>query len=171
MNGTALARLALLAALATASAPSRAAELNICSLVTAAEYTAIVGTKLDAAPGGSGSACTATFNGYRSIAQLQVVEGFGESDRYAGLVKFWRGENAKSRARGNQISETSVGTAFCESKREAFVSPTTRCMRELPGKRVLYATISSTIDEGTPPPVDRVMKLLDTATPRARGGS
>lgn len=157
------------AALAAAftALPAAALAAPVCSLVTAAEYAAIVGARLDAPPGGSGSTCTATFDRYRRIVQVQVVDGFGESDRYDGLLKFWREENDKARKRGEKVEETKAGAAVCEAKVPHFTAPSTRCMRELKGRRVLYATVSAPGGSGKAPAPEQVLKLLDTAAARA----
>src|SRR5512135_1890863 len=121
-----------------------------CALVTAAEYTAIVGGKPDGAPVAGGSTCSVSFDRWQRNAQVQVVEGWGMGDSYQDLVKFWREENAKSRKGGAKVTETTVKDAFCEAAERPFQAPSTRCMRELPGERVIYATISAT--SGSPPP-------------------
>ena len=154
--------------LAAAVSPARAGDHDACKLVTAAEYEAIIGAKADSPPGGSESTCGIMFDGYRAVAQVQVEDGFGESDDFAGLVAFWKEENANARKRGDKVEEKTVGDAYCYSTVPAFTSPSTTCLRELKGKRVLYAMMSLPSDGGQPPPVATVMKLLDTATTRAR---
>jgi hypothetical protein len=139
-----------------------------CSWVTPAEVASIVGGKLDGPPIGSGSTCTASFNRYQGTAQVQVVEGFGESSRYAGLVNFWQEENAKARKRGEAVEEKAIGDAFCWSALPNFTSPKSECMQELPGKRVLYARVSAPKSGGKAPPMDTTLKLLATAVPRAK---
>jgi hypothetical protein len=154
-------------ALALCATADAAAPRSPCSLVTAAEFTAIVGAKPDGAPVAGGSSCTVTFDRWQRTAQVQIVDGFGEGDTFASLVKFWREENARARKNGARIVEQTVRDAFCEAKEPTFTSPETRCLRELPGRRVLYATITAP-KPGAPPAVAATLKLLDTATPRAR---
>jgi len=137
-----------------------------CSLLTPAEFAAIVGRKADSAPGGSGKVCTATFDGYQATAQLQVVSGFGMSGRYSGLVNFWKEENAKARKRGEPVEEKTIGDVFCSAKVPHFSSPGTECMKELPGERVLYARVSAPMGSGKAPPMETARKLLAAALPR-----
>lgn len=160
--------LRMLAALALIAASQLARATDSCSWVNSAEYAAIVGGKLDGAPNGNESTCTASFDRYQGTAQVQVVSGFGESSRYAGLVKFWQEENAKARRRGEAVEEKAIGDAFCWATVPNFTSPTTQCMQELPGKRVLYARISAPKSGGKAPPMETALKLLSTAAPRAK---
>jgi hypothetical protein len=141
---------------------------DACSWVTPAEYAAILGGKADGAPSGNEDTCTATFDRYQRMAQVQRVDGFGMSDRYAGLVKFWQEENAKARKRGETVEEKSIGAAFCSAKTPNFTAPTTECMQELPGERVLYARVTAPKSSGRPPPMEAALKLLATALPRAK---
>jgi hypothetical protein len=147
---------------------SLAAAADSCSWVTAAEFTAIVGGKIDGAPVGSGDTCTVSFEKYQRTAQVQRVDGFGVSNRYAGLVKFWQEENARKRKNGEAVEEKTIGDAFCSAAVPNFTSPTTECMQELPGKRVLYARVTAPKSGGKPPPMDTALKLLATALPRAK---
>lgn len=139
-----------------------------CSWVTAAEFTAIVGGKMDGAPVGSGDTCTVSFDKYQRTAQVQRVDGFGLSSRYAGLVRFWQEENARKRKNGEAVEEKTIGDAFCSAAVPNFTSPTTECMQELPGKRVLYARVTAPKSGGKPPPMDTALKLLTTALPRVK---
>lgn len=160
--------LRMLAALTLIAASQVALAGDSCSWVTSAEYTAIVGGKLDGAPNGNESTCTASFDRYQRTAQLQVVKGFGESSRYAGLVKFWQEENARARKQGEPVEEKAIGDAFCWAKVPNFTSPMTECMQELPGKRVIYARVSAPKGGGKAPPMETALKLLATAAPRAK---
>jgi hypothetical protein len=152
--------------LTTGAATALAAEP--CSWVTPADYSAIVGGKLDGAPNGNESTCTASFDGYQRTAQVQVVSGFGMSSRYSGLVKFWQEENANARKRGEPVDEKTIGDAFCSAKVPNFTSPTTECMQELPGKRVLYARVTAPKSGGKAPPMETALKLLAAALPRVK---
>lgn len=151
-----------------AASPQRSRAADPCTWVTPAEYAAIVGGKLDGQPVGSGSTCTASFGRYQGTAQVQVVEGFGLSSRYAGLVKFWQEENARMRRNGEAVEEKAIGDAFCSARLPNFTSPTTECMQELPGKRVLYARITAPKSGGKAPPMADALKLLSTAAPKAK---
>ncbi|MGE5713102.1 MAG: hypothetical protein ACM32F_04450 [Betaproteobacteria bacterium] len=139
-----------------------------CSWVTPAEYAAIVGGKADGKPVGNEETCTVSFDRYQRTAQVQLVSGFGMSDRYAGLVKFWQEENARIRKSGGTVEEKAIGDAFCSARVPTMTSPTTECMQELPGKRVLYARLTAPNGTGKAPPMETTLKLLTTALPKAK---
>jgi hypothetical protein len=158
----------VLAALTLIAAWQVARAADACSWVTSAEYATIVGGKLDGAPNGNESTCTASLDHYQRTAQVQVVSGFGASSRYADLVKFWQEENASARKRGEPVDEKSIGDAFCWAKVPNFTSPRTECMKELPGKRVIYARVTAPKSGGKAPPMETTLKLLGAAAPRAK---
>ena len=166
MRSRAALLISALVGLPVGSGPAHASDS--CTWVTPAEFALIVGGKLDGPPSGSESTCTASFDRYRGTAQVQVVSGFGESSRYAGLVKFWQEENARARRQGEPVEEKTIGDAFCWAKVPNFTSPTTECMQELPGKRVIYARVSAPKSGGKAPPMETALRLLSTAAPRAK---
>jgi hypothetical protein len=148
--------------------PGSARAVDSCTWVTPAEFAAIVGGKPDGKPVGTDETCTASFDRYQRTAQVQRVSGFGESSRYAGLVKFWQEEDAQARKRGESVEEKTIGDAFCRARVPNFTSPMTECMQELPGKRVLYARVTAAAGGGKPPPMETALKLLSTALARAK---
>ena len=160
--------LKFLAAATLSTLSPLAAAINSCSWVTPDEFAAIVGGKADGKPAGNEETCTVSFDRYQRTAQVQVVSGFGMSDRYAGLVKFWQEENARVRKSGGTVEEKTIGDAFCSARVPTMTSPTTECMQELPGKRVLYARISAPNGTGKAPPMETTLKLLTTALPKAK---
>ena len=163
-------RTALLASafLALQLSPELARAVDSCSWITPAEYAAIVGGKADGKPVGNEETCTMSFDRYQRTAQVQVVSGFGMSDRYAGLVKFWQEENARIRKSGGAVEEKTIGDAFCSARVPTMTSPTTECMQELPGKRVLYARLTAPNGTGKAPAMETTLKLLTTALPKAK---
>jgi hypothetical protein len=169
-EGNMRTRVALLAStlLALQLNSETARAVDSCSWITPAEYAAIVGGKPDGKPMGNEETCTVSFDRYQRTAQVQVVSGFGMSDRYAELVKFWQKENARVRKSGGTVEEKTIGDAFCSARVPTMTSPTTECMQELPGKRVLYARISAPNGTGKAPPMETTLKLLTTALPKAK---
>ncbi len=161
-------RALFISAVAALATPAAVLAAEACSWVTPAEYAAIMGGKADGKPLGNEETCDVTFDRYQRTAQVQVVSGFGLSDRYAGLVKFWQEENARIRKSGGAVEEKTIGDAFCSARVPTMMSPTTECMQELPGKRVLYARITSPNGSGKAPAMETTLKLLATALPKAK---